>query len=182
MIYKTIYSVAIATLIILSGCQEKVGKVPRPIDQQILEIQNDPRIEQIQRSIVKVNCDNGMGTGIVISKKDGKTYVLTAHHVIDEAKVIRVSQREYQNHVDLFFQAYNTKIVAIDKDRDLALLEIDDGLEWTRVIKIKEKKVPSVGAKVEVIGFPLNGVAFLSNGIIRCQQPLRYIEGAAAVL
>jgi len=57
---------------------------------------------------------NGMGTGIVL---DPRGYVVTNHHVVDEVQSLRVSLSDGTN--------LPAKVLAVDKEADLALVKID---------------------------------------------------------
>jgi serine protease Do len=57
---------------------------------------------------------NGMGTGIVL---DPRGYVVTNHHVVDEVQSLRVTLSDGTN--------LPAKVLAVDKEADLALVKID---------------------------------------------------------
>src|SRR5207248_1035610 len=57
---------------------------------------------------------NGMGTGVVL---DPRRYVLTNYHVVDDVNSLRV--RLYDG------SGYTARVVAVDKESDLALIKID---------------------------------------------------------
>src|SRR6516162_8638196 len=57
---------------------------------------------------------NGMGTGIVL---DPRGYVITNHHVVDEVQSLRACLADGTN--------LPAKVLAVDKEADLALIKID---------------------------------------------------------
>jgi len=57
---------------------------------------------------------NGMGTGIVL---DGRGYVLTNYHVVDDVSSLRVRLHDGAG--------YTARIITTDKEADLALIKID---------------------------------------------------------
>ena len=77
-------------------------------------------------STVGVRSGENGGTGTVIYD-DGKgtQYVLTAAHVIDP------KESDYVTHPALVVQ--DAKLVAIDRDSDLALLTMNTGMRWAAV-------------------------------------------------
>jgi len=57
---------------------------------------------------------NGMGTGIVL---DPRGYIVTNYHVVDEVQSLRCRLADGTN--------LNAKVIALDKESDLALIKID---------------------------------------------------------
>jgi S1-C subfamily serine protease len=104
------------------------------------------------------------GTGFAISK-DG--YIVTNHHVIDEAKNIKV--RGISGN---FTKSYNAKVIADDPNSDLAILKISDPAFTTLGIipYTISSSTSDVGTSVYVLGFPLlasmGDEVKLTNGII----------------
>lgn len=148
---------------LLFGCQETI---PRPIDQNILLIANDSKVENFQRKVVQIYTNVGCGSGIVIAKKANQSYILTCHHVIERAMGVLVGQKEYINNVEVAESVHRVKIIGFDKDRDLALLRVDSNLSATKVSELEVKKLPSVGSEIYTVGFPEGGALFFSIGNI----------------
>lgn len=91
--------------------------------------------------------DTWTGTGFAIS--DG--FVVTNYHVVENAKSIKI-----QGINGKFNTSFNAKIVAIDKNNDLAIIEIDDNLISFGNIPYKVKTSSSdVGESIFVLGYPL---------------------------
>lgn len=70
--------------------------------------------DPFNRAAVQPQQVNGMGTGIVL---DPRGYVLTNYHVVDDVTSLRVHLHDGQ--------AFTARVVATDKDADLALMKID---------------------------------------------------------
>jgi serine protease Do len=75
---------------------------------------NPPADDPFNRAPVQPQRVNGMGTGIVL---DGRGYVLTNYHVVDDVNSLRVRLHDGTGHT--------ARVLATDKDADLALIKID---------------------------------------------------------
>ena len=73
-----------------------------------------PADDPFSRTPVQPQRVNGMGTGIVL---DPRGYVLTNYHVVDDVQALRVRLHDGTG--------YTARIVATDKEADLALIKID---------------------------------------------------------
>ncbi|MDB5306128.1 MAG: serine protease [Gemmataceae bacterium] len=73
-----------------------------------------PADDPFNRSPVRPQQVNGMGTGIVL---DPRGYILTNFHVVDEVHALRVRLHDGAG--------YTARVVATDKEADLALIKID---------------------------------------------------------
>lgn len=103
------------------------------------------------------------GTGFAL--KNG--YVLTNHHVIDEANTIDI----YGVAGD-FTRSYKAKVIGSDKVNDLALLKISDSdfKGFGNIPYSFKYKLSDVGGDIYVLGYPLTATMGeeikLTNGII----------------
>src|SRR6202008_898477 len=75
---------------------------------------NTPAEDPFNRQPVQPQRVNGMGTGIVL---DGRGYILTNYHVVDDVNSLRVRLHDGTG--------YTARVVATDKEADLALIKID---------------------------------------------------------
>ena len=104
------------------------------------------------------------GTGFCVSS-DG--IIVTNHHVIEGAK--KISVRGVNSN---FNRTYNARLLVVDKNNDLALIQIDDnGFRLSENIPFTIKTAPaSVGESIFVLGYPLRSTMGdeikLTNGII----------------
>lgn len=117
------------------------------------EIKRDDKFE------IKVS-----GSGFAITANG---LIVTSYHVISNANKIQI--RGVNGDFDKVFKA---KIIALDKNNDLAILKIDD-TKFTEIGSIPyslSDKIADVGDDVFVLGFPLRAVMGdeikLTNGLI----------------
>ena len=75
---------------------------------------NAPSDDPFNRSPVRPQQVNGMGTGILI---DPRGYVITNFHVIDDVSLLRVRLHDGTG--------YTARVLVTDKEADLALIKID---------------------------------------------------------
>ncbi|HEY2911421.1 MAG TPA: trypsin-like peptidase domain-containing protein [Gemmataceae bacterium] len=75
---------------------------------------HSPADDPFNRSSVRPQQVNGMGTGIVI---DPRGYIITNFHVVDEVTLLRVRLHDGSG--------YTARVLVTDKDADLALIKID---------------------------------------------------------
>lgn len=112
------------------------------------------------------------GSGFIV---DSRGYVLTNHHVIDQATQINVTV--------ISGDSYNATVVASDAKRDLALLKMSTNRTGFATAVLGSSADMVVGLDVVAVGFPLGpdlpGPATFSVGIvsaIRTMHGLKYIQ------
>jgi len=91
----------------------------------------------------------GSGTGFALSSNG---YIVTNHHVIEDARRVRVKGVDGN-----FSRAYNARIVAKDRNDDLAIIKIDDQ-NFTSLGRIPytiSAQGADVGSFIFVLGYPL---------------------------
>ena len=91
----------------------------------------------------------GNGSGVIISKSG---YVITNHHVIDDADDIEV---EFILNDEV--QKFNAEIVQVDKTNDLAIIKIFD-MNFDGVDELPynfKTRISDVGTKVYAFGYPM---------------------------
>ncbi len=101
--------------------------------------------------------DEGLGSGIVVSKKGTRYYILTNKHVIGEAE--NVSVIIYDGSV------LNAELAGIDERKDLALICIDTD-KRIPVIKWGDSDTLKVGEWVMAIGSPYGYSSSVTAGIV----------------
>jgi serine protease Do len=99
-----------------------------------------PSDEPFNRTASQPQRVNGMGTGIVL---DGRGYVLTNFHVVDDVSSLRVRLHDGSG--------YTARVLATDKDADLALIKIEP-LKPLPVIAFGTSSDLMVGESVIAIG------------------------------
>lgn len=108
------------------------------------------RLDELKRSVVKINAAGKIGTGIVIGAEDDKVFVVTAFHVVDGAEDIRVT---------FFDRRYETFLAAspkYDERLDIALVVITRPAGRALTLNLQPIQLsevePSEGLAVTVIG------------------------------
>ena len=112
-----------------------------------------------QRNIWEPSEEIGSGSGIVYKKKDGKAYIVTNEHVVQDAQEVEIVFNDDKR--------VNARVLGTDKLTDLAVLEID-GKHVDTVANLGSSEDLKVGETVYAIGNPL-GIEFansLTKGII----------------
>lgn len=116
--------------------------------------------EKVSPSVVGVSCttiykSSATGTGIIMSA-DG--YVLTNAHVVDDAKTIKI--------VDKDFNEYEATLIGLDSETDLAVLKIEaENLPACEFGKSGDVRVGELAIAIgNPLGFELYGS--MSTGII----------------
>jgi len=118
----------------LIQAQELASKIQYKIDNPPKPQKSDPSIPERE-----INQVNSTGTGFIITR-DG--YILTCHHVIKDAKSIKIVMGETQ---------YTAKLIRDDPHNDLALLKING---FFQAIAFSSKRSAKMGQEVFTIGFP----------------------------
>ena len=113
---------------------------------------------QNQQSVVLIETDSATGSGFILSE-DG--YVVTNHHVIEDAATIHVVL--YDN------QSYQAKLVGYEANNDLALLKIT--APDLRPVTLGSSDALIVGDQVAAIGNPLGELtSTLTVGYISAKE------------
>jgi serine protease Do len=99
-----------------------------------------PADDPFARQPVQPQRVNGMGTGIVL---DGRGYILTNYHVVDDVNSLRVRLHDGTGHT--------ARVVATDKEADLALIKVDPARPL-QVIGLGTSSDLMVGESVIAIG------------------------------
>lgn len=97
----------------------------------------------------------GTGSGSVI---DSRGYILTNHHVIEDARKLEVTLANGKK--------YTAKLVGSDPSTDLAVLKIDGAGKDLAVIPMGSSAELQVGQKVLAIGNPFGLGQTLTTGVI----------------
>jgi len=138
--------------------------------------------EQVISTQVRVKTDKAGGSGTILYSKGASTYVLTCHHVIEEAISVKTEwapppigrdiKKEYRKIVTVEFFDYSNvphghrplnysadgDVVAYDKDHDMALIKLRTVKPYQYVAKIfplEHKEELAVGQSVCAVGAAL---------------------------
>lgn len=101
----------------------------------------------------------GSGSGIVYKKENGKAYIVTNHHVVNQASEVEVETTNEER--------VRAKVIGSDPLTDLAVLEVDDE-HFQTVATLGSSEELNVGETVYAIGNPL-GMDFsgsVTKGIV----------------
>lgn len=99
--------------------------------------------------------EGGIGSGSII---DEKGYILTNHHVIEQANKVYVTL--WDGH------KIEGKVIGIDQENDLAVIEINPRGVVLEAIPVGDSAILKVGQKVLAIGNPFGLDRTLTTGII----------------
>lgn len=139
-----------------------VGDNSSPIKERELTLVQI--FEQSEDSVVRVNIDrleseeltsNGLGSGFVY---DAQGYIITNHHVIDDAEKIVVSFPDEHS--------YNAELVGTDPYTDIAVLKIDAGAYPLHPLSLGDSSKLKVGEQIAAIGNPFGLTGSMTSGII----------------
>jgi len=97
----------------------------------------------------------GAGSGSII---DPRGYILTNHHVIDDARKLEVTLANGKK--------YNADLIGSDPDTDVAVLKIDARREELVVIPMGSSGTLKVGQKAIAIGNPFGLGQTLTTGVV----------------
>ncbi|WP_141500895.1 S1C family serine protease [Paenibacillus luteus] len=104
----------------------------------------------------------GVGSGVIISKKDGKAIIITNYHVIDQAAAVKV--------VLMNGETREARVVGKDQITDLAVLEIDaKGIDV--VAEIGDSSALRPAEYIIAIGNPLGlGESVTTGSVSKTKQ------------
>jgi S1-C subfamily serine protease len=143
----------------LSGDNAKIENVEIGLKARDIS-RGGEMFKTLRNGVVTVQGELGSGTGFLI---EDQGLVLTNQHVIDQSFEIRV--RFDQN------TAVKARLLAVDKERDLAVLQVNlAAFPKSRILTLASKDATeapvSEGENVFTIGSPLNQEKILSSGIV----------------
>lgn len=117
------------------------------------KVEFKPLVKVAQDSVIKTLVINESGAGFIISS-DG--YVLTCGHVARENKVSTVRTKDGKE--------YEADLVAVDYDKDIAVLKIRSNEKFP-FFKFNKKKL-EYGEQIIIIGFPIALDFSVATGIV----------------
>ena len=108
-------------------------------------------ISKIEESLVYIEAvdDSSIssGSGFVYKIEDGKNYIITNYHIVEGYSNIQVYTSDKKQ--------VNAGIFRFDKDRDIAILEINDELNLKEV-KLGDSSKLNIGDEVYAVGTPID--------------------------
>ena len=126
-------------------------------------------IERVRPSVVRINTDVGSGSGLITQTQGSTGYVVTNHHVIEDAALIRVTVGDSA--------IYDGQLLGSDDVRDLAVLTICCGSFQPARFGHVAGLEPTT--EVLIVGYPRDifGPATVTKGIV---SAVRYDVGLQA--
>ncbi|MBN1524780.1 MAG: Do family serine endopeptidase [Spirochaetales bacterium] len=100
---------------------------------------------------------SGMGSGVIVKKKENVYYILTNFHVVKGGNEINVVLSDYRE--------YEARVVGTDERRDMALVSIETGDELP-VAQLGDSDTLRVGDWVIAVGSPYGWESTVTSGIV----------------
>jgi serine protease Do len=134
---------------------------------------NIASVRMVQDQLFRVFPVEGVGSGIIV---DGKGYILTNNHVVDEAQKLRITLKDGN--------VFNGVVVGTDEVTDLAVVRVDskEALPFARLGNSDQLKI---GEIVIAIGNPfgLTGGPTVTAGIVSAlNRSLQFESGALELI
>ena len=116
------------------------------------------RLEQVRPAVVRIYTDAGSGSGVIVQTQGSTGFVVTNHHVIAGARLVRVMVEDSLT--------YEGQVLGSDAVRDLAVVTICCGNFQKALFADSTGVEPTT--EVLVIGYPQNidGAATVTKGIV----------------
>jgi len=132
-----------------------------------------PLARRVLKSVFTIETDRGFGTGFVGWRADGSTYLVTAHHVAEDAHGTSVT-------VNRKGGSWTGEIVAEDARDDLAVVRIAARPKgaaplWQR----PAKRLPRAGEELLLVGSPFGLEGTVTTGVVS-RATRRWIQTDAA--
>jgi S1-C subfamily serine protease len=128
-------------------------------ESTILTSELDVIAERLRDAAVKVNTMGGHGSGTYYTWK-GKTFVITAAHVVDSEKIVFVGKPGAE-------QA--GQVIYVDSKNDVAVIDVT--LDVKPMFYRPTKDIASIGDQVTVVGYPAAYDALTIRGEIAGYEP-----------
>ena len=122
-----------------------------------------PKMFDLIKRVVQVHNGDGGGSGTILGSFQGvdgtfRTYILTAEHVVEDAKEVVVIDFHYLRKLQVASSLrFNAKVVDTSKEIDCALLEIKTDDSWGRSVELVRSDTltgVTLGDKIIAIGGP----------------------------
>lgn len=114
---------------------------------------------------------HAVGSGNYFKIKNHR-FIITALHVVEDAVQIRVIERSGD--------AVFAKIVMIDKNKDIAVLKINERLTYTQPVRYVRDETTLIAQRVYHCGHPSATFFTLSEGMITNKEDDYYITNSSA--
>ena len=121
-------------------------------------------IQRLKQSVVRVDTNIGVGSGVIYAVEGSTAYIVTNEHVVTGASSVQVRVRDSVT--------YPATTLGWDAGRDLAVLSIC--CDTFQTVPFAESHEITTGIEVLVIGYPdgaVQGAATVTRGIISAIGP-----------
>ena len=99
----------------------------------------------------------GLGSGVIVERRGNKVFVLTNHHVVQNASEITIQLADKRQ--------FNASLVGSDSHKDLALLAFETN-EAVPIAELGDSDTVAVGDWVMAVGNPLGYSSTITVGIV----------------
>lgn len=118
------------------------------------------RLAEMENATVHLMCDEGWGSGVILHSDGFRTYVLTAHHVVDDCDVMQIRGKDVE-------------VLAVGDEADLALVSYIGKTN----IKTKFSKTIYRGMPVWAVGYPYDTIYDMPLKTVTAGQLAGYDAG-----
>ena len=134
-----------------------------------------PLAKRVLKSVFTVETDEGyFGTGFVGWTEDGASYIVTAHHVVDEAArpVVTVTRTG---------GSWSGNVVRVDPKNDLALIRVSGRPAHAAPLWQRPKsRLPKTGDQLLLVGSPYGLEGTVTTGVVsRVRKRMIQTDAAA---
>lgn len=134
-------------------------------------------IEEVRSSVVDINAYSvsfsSAGSGVIVGKSDEAYYVITNHHVIDQATNFEVVVYNGED-TSVTYDAY---LIGTSMENDIAALRIETSDSLNCVSFIDDSSKVKVGTEVIAIGNPLGILGgSVTHGIVSAVEREVYLQ------
>jgi S1-C subfamily serine protease len=120
-----------------------------------------PLAARVLKSVFTVETDTGLGSGFVAWQEDGASYLITAHHVVDDvlSGSVTITRKK---------AAWRGEIVALDEKNDLALIRINGAPAHAKPLwqNANGSGKPDAGDQLLLVGSPFGLYGSVTTGIV----------------
>lgn len=151
------------------------GPEPAPPEEEIIPTYSPAEVvELLEPSVVEIDAAEAGGTGVIISRAG---HVLTNEHVIAGSPLVKITLMDGTE--------YDGIVLATDEHWDLAIIGIiSDRADFPEAMLGSSESI-IIGDEVVAIGYPLEGQATFSKGIVSAMRTDemgdKYIQTDAAI-
>jgi S1-C subfamily serine protease len=151
-----------ANLATLSGANAKLSGRVKSAENKVKQADRGvaPLAKQALRSVFTIETSAGLGAGFAAWNRDGRLYIITANHVVEDAGSPFVDVKRKGG-------AWSGQIVKQDAANDLAVIRLSGRPEGAKPLWQEPKpNKPSAGDQLLLIGSPYGLAGTVTTGIV----------------